>query len=231
MPITVVNTNSSLNYHVDIVMCIDATGSMAPVINEVKENAKTFYGQFVAAMEEKEKKVQQLRIKVIVFRDYGVDSQPMVESKFFVLGDDQGNETDEFYSFVDAIEATGGGDIPEHSLEALALAIKSDWVKTGNVRRHVIMMFTDANAVELGTSKDLPGYPAGMPNSFAELGELWEAQEMELRAKRLLLFTPDCEPWTNMIDWNNTFHSASRAGAGLSDIEMKTCIHMLVNSI
>ena len=30
----------SLKYHVDLVMCIDATGSMSPVINEVKANAK-----------------------------------------------------------------------------------------------------------------------------------------------------------------------------------------------
>lgn len=230
MPISVVN-KESLSYHVDLVMCIDATASMFPVIDEVKMNAKTFYQKFIAAMEAKEKKVQQLRIKVIVFRDYAVDSQPMEESPFFILGDDQGNQTEEFINFVDGIEAVGGGDLPEHSLEALALAIKSDWVKTGNVRRHVVMMFTDATAHELGTMTHLPNYPSDMPASFAELREMWESQEMEQRAKRILLYSPDCEPWTNMIDWTNTFHASSRAGTGLADVEMDTCIHMLVNSI
>ena len=230
MPISVVNTES-LSYHVDIVMCIDATASMTPVIEEVKLNAKSFYEKFIVAMEAKEKKVQQLRIKVIVFRDYAVDSQPMVESPFFLLGDDQGNQTEDFINFVDGIEAVGGGDIPENSLEALALAIKSNWVKTGNVRRHVVMMFTDAPATELGTMRDLPVYPSDMPASFAELREMWESQEMEQRAKRILLYAPDCEPWTNMIDWTNTFHASSRAGTGLADVEMDTCIHMLVNSI
>ena len=30
-------------YCVDIVMCIDATGSMAPILDEVKRNAISFY--------------------------------------------------------------------------------------------------------------------------------------------------------------------------------------------
>ena len=60
-------------YNVDIVMCIDATGSMAPIIDEVKSNAISFYQRFVDSMEENDKDVAQLRIKVIVFRDYGCD--------------------------------------------------------------------------------------------------------------------------------------------------------------
>ncbi len=225
MPIDV-----TLNYHVDLVMCIDGTASMAPVIAEVKASAKTFYQKFVAEMEGTSKKVGQLRIKVITFRDYGVDSDAMVESPFFVVGGGQIDETDDFVAHVDAIEAIGGGDLPENSLEALTLAIKSDWVKTGNVRRHVIMLFTDAAATPLGTMSG-GAYPTDMPASFAELAEMWESQEMEMRAKRLLIYAPDCEPWTNMVDWTNTFHAASKAGTGLPDVEMDTCIHMLVNSI
>ena len=70
---------------------------------------------------------------MIAFRDYGVDSEPMLESKFFTLDGESGA----FHEFVEGIEATGGGDEPESSLEALALAMKSDWVRTGSVRRHV----------------------------------------------------------------------------------------------
>lgn len=53
-------------YCVDIVMCIDATGSMAPIINEVKDNAMSFYQQFIDSMEENDKDVAELRIKVTV---------------------------------------------------------------------------------------------------------------------------------------------------------------------
>jgi hypothetical protein len=43
-------------------MCIDATGSMSPILNEVKNNALSFYRRFIDAMEEENKDVAQLRI-------------------------------------------------------------------------------------------------------------------------------------------------------------------------
>ena len=220
--------SQGLDYNVDIVMCIDATGSMSPIIDDVKSNALSFYQKFVDEMDAKGKSVQQLRIKVIVFRDYGVDSEPMLESKFFVLDE----EKDDFANFVNKIEATGGGDAPENSLEALALAMKSDWVKTGAVRRHVIILYTDNTALALGERKEAPGYPSDMPASMADLRDYWDGQEMEPRAKRLLLFAPEVEPWsTDMCDWDNCFLTASQAGAGCSDTDIEQCIHVLVNSI
>ena len=180
-------------------------------------------------MESHSKSVQQLRIKVIAFRDFGVDSEPLVESKFFVLNED--GEAEAFHDFVNAIEASGGGDLPENSLEALAVAMKSEWVTTGSIRRHVIMMFTDAAALPLGEKAGCPGYPEGMPADIAELHDWWEGQEMEKRAKRLLVFAPDMEPWSNMVDWTNTFHTASQAGAGCTEADMGVCITLLVNSI
>ena len=219
--------NQGLDYNVDIVMCIDATGSMHAIINDVKANALSFYRKFVQEMENVEKSVEQLRIKVVVFRDYGCDSEPMVESKFFTLDD----ESTEFHDFVSRIEASGGGDGPENGLEALALAIKSDWVRTGTKRRHVIMLWTDAPALELGARASSPSYPSDMPANLAELHEWWEGQEMEPKAKRLLLFSPDTNPWSEMLDWQNIFHLASQAGKGCSDVDIDAAIHMLVNSI
>ena len=227
MPIGKGAIGQGMDYNVDIVMCIDATGSMASIIDDVKRNALSFYQKFVDEMEAKTKSVQQLRIKVIAFRDYSVDSEAMVESKFFVLDE----ESREFHDFVNAIEASGGGDEPESSLEALALAMKSDWVRTGSVRRHVIIMYTDASALKLGEKSGEAGYPSGMPSDLAELREWWEGQRMEKRAKRLLVFAPDMEPWSDMVDWSNAFHTASKAGAGCDDTDIQTCIHMLVNSI
>lgn len=71
-----------LDYNVDLVMCIDATGSMSDVINEVKENALSFYKKFKNAMDAADKAVQQLRVKVIVFRDYGVTRNPWSNPNF-----------------------------------------------------------------------------------------------------------------------------------------------------
>ena len=218
-----------LDYSVDIVMCIDATGSMSAIIDEVKSNALSFYKKFVEEMEAQDppKSVQQLRIKVIAFRDYGADSEPMVESKFFVLDD----ESSEFNEFMNGIRACGGGDVPENSLEALALAMKSDWVRTGSVRRHVVIMYTDAPALPLGARAGQKNYPEDMPKDLAELREYWDGQYMEERAKRLLLFAPDATPWCDMADWENAFHTASQAGKGCDDVDIQTCIHLLVQSI
>ena len=228
MPIGKGVIGQGMDYNVDIVMCIDATGSMASIIEDVKANALSFYQKFVDEMEAKSKSVQQLRIKVIAFRDFSVDSEPLVESKFFVLDD----ESREFHDFVSNIEASGGGDEPESSLEALAVAMNSDWVTTGSVRRHVIIMYTDASALPLGAGKGSANYPAGMPADIAELREWWEGQKMEKRAKRLLVFAPDMEPWSDIgVDWSNAFHTASKAGAGCDDTDIQTCNHMLVNSI
>ena len=146
-------------YNVDIVMCIDATGSMSPIIDEVKGNAISFYQRFVDSMEENDKEVAQLRIKVIVFRDYGCDDEPMVESQFYALPD----QNDEFRSFVSSIEAKGGGDGPENALEAIALALKSDWTTGGSKRRHAILVFSDAPALRLGERSGSSSYPSGLP--------------------------------------------------------------------
>ena len=222
-------SGQGFDYNVDIVMCIDATGSMSSIIDEVKTNAKSLLPKFIDEMEAQDppKSVQQLRVKVIAFRDYGVDSEPMLESKFFTLDKESG----EFYEFVNDIEACGGGDAPENSLEALALAMKSDWTTEGAVRRHIIIMFTDAPALPLGERAGKPGYPDDLPKNFGELKEMWEGQGMEKRAKRLHLFAPDASPWSDMVDWTNTFHTASKAGAGCDDVDMNTCIHLLVQSI
>ena len=40
-----------ISYNVDIVMCIDKTGSMTPIIEEVKRNAINFHKLFVEGME------------------------------------------------------------------------------------------------------------------------------------------------------------------------------------
>ena len=219
-------------YCVDIVMCIDATGSMAPIIEEVKSNALSFYQRFIEAMEENDKEVEQLRIKVIVFRDYKADSEPMSESGFFVLPD----QTDSFKSFVSSIEASGGGDTAENALEAIALALKSDWTTGGSKRRHAILVFSDAPALPLGDRKNCAGYPDGMPADIAELGSWWEGTTQTLsgsyqaKAGRLVAFVPNAEPWTEMQAWNRYWPAFSPAGTGLAEVDIQSAIDLMVGS-
>lgn len=223
-------------YCVDIAMLIDATGSMSPIISEVKANALKFCEKFHRSMEDSGKNVEELRIKVIPFRDYGCDGAfAMSESEFFVLPE----QNAAFEEFVNNIKAEGGGDEPESSLEALALAMRSDWTTKGSKRRHVILMFTDASAHPLGDPESVknPTYPPDMPKNLAELGEMWagagqEARGMpDSRAARLVVFAPDCTPWNDLQLWNNYWPSFSKAGTGLDDVDIDMAINLLVGSV
>lgn len=221
------------DYYVDIVMCIDATGSMSPILNQVKDNAMTFYQKFVESMEDNDKDVSQLRIKVIVFRDYICDSEPMVESEFFVLP----AQNAAFRNFVANIEACGGGDGPENALEAIALALKSKWTTEGSNRRHVILMFTDAPALPIGERADCPNYPRDLPKTLGELSSWWGGTDQMLSSTfqpikgRLVAFVPNAEPWTDLQAWNRYWPAFSPAGTGLDSVDIQTAINLLVGSI
>jgi hypothetical protein len=205
---------------------------MNPVISEVKERAAKFHTDLTAKMVEKDKKIDQLRLKVLDFKDFYADGESALkESKFFNIPEN--NEA--YTSFLSSIRADGGGDEPENGLEALSLAIKSEWTKDGDRRRHVIVMFSDASAHKLEYKADSKpaNYPQDMPANMDELTDLWEGQSgMNNSAKRLLLFTRDAYPWTDISNhWSNTIHFASRAGEGLQEIEYEEILNAIASSV
>ena len=220
-----------IKYNVDIVLCIDATGSMSGIIDKVKAGALKFKDDLAHSMEEKDKSMDSLRVKVIPYRDYYADGdKAMSESPFFALPSD--NET--FAAYVNGIKAEGGGDEPENGLEALALAMNSDWVK-GDKYRQVIVVWTDASAHPLEKNKGSKpsNYPAKIPGDFNDLTDLWEGQgPMNASAKRLIIYSPDAYPWTDIsTHWENTIHYASKAGEGMSEVDYSSIIDAVANSI
>ena len=220
-------------YNVDIVMCIDGTASMAPIIDEVKKNALDFYPKFVASMEKTRRNVAQLRIKLIVFRDYGCDASPMEESEFFTLP----AEEEDFKRKVNEIEAQGGGDLPDNALEAIALAMQSDWTQEGRRRRHVILVFSDAAALPLRERAGESSYPVEkIPNDRDELYDWWMfgnqsyCPKYQPKAGRLVVFVPDAEPWNEMQNWNRYTLKPSQAGEGLTELDIQEVIDIAVGS-
>lgn len=233
MPVT---PQAGLRYAVDIVFCIDVTGSMAPVLEQVKTGALSLHERLQAMMAERSKLISQLRIRVVAFRDFADRADDALETTDFLLIPEQ---ADRFGEFVRGLKPTGGGDEPESGLEALAVAIGSDWERGLDRRRHVIVVFTDASAHPLGTdgARRAATYPAGIPQTMDDLFEAWghrhsQTATMENSAKRLLLFAPDTTPW-NMVaaDWNNTIFTQSRAGDGLEEFEMDEILHAIANSV
>jgi len=222
-------------YNVDIVMCIDCTGSMSDTLATVKANALKFYPDLEKKCKEKGKVIDQLRVKVIGFRDFGCDGEgALQESEFFVISDQSGSAPEKFQKFVNSLSPEGGGDAPEDSLEALAIAFNTDWVMTGEKQRHIVVLWTDVSAHPIGTHSSASKYPSGMPKSIDELVELWNNPQGKLSAsaKRIVFFAPEMEPWPALFEaLENALHLPTKAGAGCKEADYEEIISYLVNSI
>ena len=217
-----------MDYAVDIVLAIDCTGSMASAIGYAKNHALEFHDQLMKAMDAKQKGISQLRVKVISFRDYYNDppEMAMAESTFFTLP----QESDKLSEFVNNLHASGGGPEPECSLEAIALAIQSDWETGHDKSRQIIVLWTDASAHSLEKEGKPATYPS-VPDSFADLSSTW-GQGLAATSKRLILFAPALDPWPTVAEhWDNVIHFESSAGQGLGDVDYNVILNSIANSV
>lgn len=231
MPTKQEAAEQSMKYAVDLVFCIDKTSSMVPLIRRVKENALKFHEDLSARMEEMNKRIDELRIRVVAFGDIYADGDDWLEeSDFFELP----AQIDEYKDFVTGIDAKGGGDDPESGLEGLALALQSDWTKGGDRRRHVVVVWTDTSAhkLERAIAEQPSNYPADMPSSFDELTDQWDSQEIDASARRLILFAPEEYPWSDIAaHWEEVVHFTSKGGDGLGEMDYSFIMNMLAHSI
>ncbi|MFP4458324.1 MAG: gliding motility-associated C-terminal domain-containing protein [Candidatus Zixiibacteriota bacterium] len=132
---------------VDIVFCIDSSGSMGGEISDVQDNIV----DFIAALESGG-------------YDYQLGGIPYGDSTLIWDFDDarpgfqMTDDPSEFISLITACGASGGGDGPEVLMDAIADAIRQyEWRPTS---LHVILGFTDAPSHELGDGSEWsPGYP------------------------------------------------------------------------
>ena len=203
-----------LSYAVDIVFGIDVSGSMTPIIDQVKANALRFYDDVQSNLTAKGKNVDQLRVRVIAFRDFAADGEAALEeSPFFTLPEERAG----FSEFVNGLVAEGGGDAPESGLEAVALAIDSQWTTTGDRRRQVIVIWTDSPAQTLSPSVLPPDIAARVPADFSALTDAWEDEQgrMGSSSKRLIVFAPDGPGWSDISGvWENVVHHPHRPAVG-----------------
>lgn len=247
---------SNFEMNVDIVFVIDATLSMQKLIDKVKDSALTFHEKLTSYISELTgRKIRNLRIKVIWFRDFYFDGQfAYGESEFFVLPEEQQG----FFDFVSGIQENGGYDDPESSLEALTLAMRSDFTQAGIKKRHVVVLFTDSSAhafedydemcekaaVEQGCQPEM--YPEDMPQNISQFYRAWQgfAEEQHFFAKngkstmldpkdrRLVLFAPDLYPWKGMEnELEHTIRKTIKAQNGGADIDLVEIFAMIANSL
>ena len=189
--------NNSLT--VDVVMCIDVTGSMSGIINTVKNNAIAFYDLFKECCEEEGIQLTGLNSQVIAFQDINVDGDKwMTVSPTYSLP----SQKEEYDSFVNALYADWGGDTPESGLEALDRAFsKTDWGADDGYHRQVVILWTDAPYL-VG-----PSYTS---LTVSDIKAKWDAMPS---GRRLILFAPNGNggydnggSWNEFDGWKNLIH-------------------------
>jgi len=162
----------------DICLVIDSTGSMAHVLNMVKDKALSLSKDIIEDARRSQKPIDKMRVKVIAFRDFYSNivryDDVIKESRFFDLP----REEKDLKNFVDQLQPGGGehfrvrtsfadleglGSInledsgrsedPESGLEALNLAINSRWDTSAQGYRQLIVLWTDATAHPLSVGQ------------------------------------------------------------------------------
>lgn len=243
-----------IDTNVDIVFVIDATRSMQTTIDMVKASALSFQENLRDRLIDAGRVVKNMRIKVVWFRDFYYDGEHAYgESKFFELPE----EEKDFHDYVTEINEAGGGDEPESALEALTLAMRSDFVQEGEKKRHIIVLFTDAEAhafedydrlVEEAAKKGCKPemYPENMPKNLSEFYNAWQGDaasqdalgkeggitKLDLNGRRLVLFAPNAYPWTDMeVELECTIRKPIEAGEGGAELDMSDVYSMIVYSL
>jgi hypothetical protein len=212
---------------------------MAPCIENVKTNIKHFYEDFVKEMTEKGDDIDALRVKTIVFRDYKPGNEAIkksvdameVDDSWYELPDD----TADFEKRLSEIRAAGGVGQDANGLEALYLAMKSDFVM-GPHDRQVIVLFADTDTLPLLKRAGCQGYPEGMVDDVA-FEDAWfcksqdPAVKLREKNKRLVIFAPSgtrYEKWKAKL--NRSVFEPVAISKGLAEIDFEGIIKILAAS-
>src|SRR4051794_37265142 len=117
--------------NVEVVFCLDTTGSMGGLINAAKQKIWSISNQIAAG-----KPTPNLKVGLVAFRDRG----DQYITKVFDLSDD----LDAVYTNLMAFQAGGGGDTPESVNQALNESVtKISWSKDAKTLR-IIFLVGDA---------------------------------------------------------------------------------------
>lgn len=194
--------------NIDIVLCIDGSSSIGNFIHYFQNNLSIFYSFLKNKYENKGVIVSHVRIKLICFRNFGLDREKsLFYTKFYNLPKEQSEIDKKILSII----PQGGSPNGNSGLEALAMAISSEWHSNSPKSRQIIILFSDTIPQELGeVNLDKPQYPLPKLKNFEELTDWWEDKDLDKigqRSKKLILFAPDRGYWAEIgYNWTNAIH-------------------------
>ena len=146
---------------VDIVFVLDVTESMQPYIDTVKQNIIAFANDLKAYN-------RDFRLGLVTFEDYVVSQYPDCNCEY---RNTLTPDVDKFISWVGALHAGGGGDIPEDQLDGLAYAATLPFRPEAQA---IVILVTDAPPHVAGDGPDREGdeaYRLHHPDPNADVTE------------------------------------------------------------
>lgn len=230
--------NETLTRAVDIVFVVDMSLGHDGFLKSFRKNFPGFLSRLQDKLTSNKRISSTLRVKITWFRDFYFDgSEAYGESPFFLYP----NEKDKIESFISTLRCAGGGDLPESSMEALTLALRSDFSQVGDIKNHIVILVSDEEAHPLQNYTKLAKialrqgrvpiqYPPHMPGSVGVFGDAWinhdpegyfgtnnEHTKLDFSGKWLFLGTPCCYPWDDIevgLDCVVRIHVREHGGCG-----------------
>jgi Mg-chelatase subunit ChlD len=130
-PVRADETAKEKKPQIEVVFCLDTTGSMKGLIKGAKEKIWAICNQIASG-----KPTPDLKVGLVAYRDRGDD--------YITKVIDLNSDLDEIYKHLQGFQAAGGGDIPESVNQALDDAVnKVKWSKDKSTLR-IIFLVGDA---------------------------------------------------------------------------------------
>ncbi len=194
----------------DVVFCIDVTGSMEPTI----EGVKSHVASFVEGLKEQANLSLDWRVKLMAYRDFKVDGNPVEDHPFV-------DNAADFQNQLNAVTAEGGEDEPESTLDVIYKAIMdSDWREPVT---KVIVVITDATThpeMQQETVGD------GMPTDLNQLVNVLTGEGVYL-----FLIAPDAPEYAELEKVPRSTYKRVDSGSGLAEVDFEELLRVIGKTV
>ncbi len=196
----------------DIILCVDATGSMTPTREGLIKNLNQFIDNLVAT-NTKDQAPIDWRVKFFIYRDVDADKVAFKMDCPWI------KDADELKQRIDTdYVVDGGGDAPESTLDAIYKSVTAgDWQQG---RTKILIVFTDADTKEL--------------SSDPKNGVVLTAQEINANSVHVFLFAPETKIYKDLESKaNNVIYTYEGIdfNAGLGELDWKEILEMAAKTI
>ncbi len=200
-----------MDYKIDMAICIDPSGKVGEHIDDIKSYAVCFLDKILTSAEESGHNISALRVKFIQVSSPESGERSITETDFYSFTN--GEEKEKISEVLDSVKPNGGVTKYDNFYELLKCAFNSDWTDADGAR-HVTAIWSDAPEVNflLGTDEQTD-------RKLDELSGIWNTNWTNGRAKRLFLFTPDTEPWTDIQLWDCVYYPIDPTDCHPSDLD------------